>query len=82
MDLQKIWIPDPKTKEASVSLTMLVVSFAIALVACGLQMAKVVENISSVTELFYATTALYFGRRFSAGSKTFSSESTDQTKPQ
>jgi hypothetical protein len=80
MDLSKIWVADPKTKEPSVSLTMLVSSFVIALIACGLHMAKVVENISSVTELFYATTALYFGRRFSMNGKTYSSESSD--KPQ
>lgn len=82
MDLEKIWIKDPKTKESSVSLTMLVSAFAIALIACALHMAKVVENISSVTELFYATTALYFGRRFTAANKTYSSEPSDTTKPQ
>lgn len=72
-----LWITDPQTKLASVSLTMLVVTFVATLVAAGLNMAEVVKDTSCMTELFYANVALYFGRRFSVGKTTASSEKTE-----
>lgn len=76
----QLWISDPKTKEASVSLSMLVVTFVGALVAAALHMTGQVNDTSIMTELFYANVALYFGRRFSVGGKTASSEKTDGTQ--
>ena len=69
MDLTKLLVQDPKQKEPSVSLTMLLVTFIVVLVAAGLDMAGKVKSTSVVTELFYACTALYFGRRFNIGGK-------------
>lgn len=60
-----MWIKDPSTKKKSVSLTFAVIAFVGVLVAAGLQMANKIQNTSVMTEVFYATTALYFGRRFS-----------------
>lgn len=59
-----MWIKDPVTKKKSVSLTFTCIAFLGVLIAAGLQMANKIENTSVMTEVFYATTALYFGRRF------------------
>lgn len=81
MEIKGIWMDDPKTKEPSVSLTMLVVSFVGVLVAAGLQMSNVIKDTSVMTEIFYANVALYFGRKFSAGSKSYETESTSIDQP-
>ena len=72
-----LWITDPKTKEPSVSLSMLVVVFVGTLIAACLNMADIVKDTSCMTELFYANVALYFGRRFTVGKTTASSEKTE-----
>lgn len=73
----QLWITDPKTKEASVSLTLLIVTFVGALVASGLQCFGVIDNTGMAPELFYGNVALYFGRRFTVGKTTASSEKTE-----
>ena len=59
-----LWITDPKTKEKSVSLTLMSVAFVALLVASTFHLSGLVENTSSLTELFGICTGLYFGRRF------------------
>jgi hypothetical protein len=71
-----LWIKDPKTKEASVSLSLMVISFTALLAASTLHLAKLTENTSSLTELFVTTAGLYFGRRF----QTKSGNSIDSPK--
>lgn len=78
MNLNLLWIADPKTKEGSISLTLLMVTFIAALVACGLEVAGVIKSTSSIVELFYANVALYFGRRFNMNGKSFASESPEK----
>ena len=81
MELKGIWMDDPKTKEPSVSLTMLTVSFLGILIAAGLHMADIVKDTSVLTEVFYANVALYFGRKFNSSTKTFGdSTNVDQPK--
>lgn len=72
-----LWVTDPKTKEQSVSLSMLMVSFVALLVACALNMAEIIKDTSSLTELFFANVALYFGRRFNVKGNEYSSEKTE-----
>lgn len=81
MEIKGIWMDDPKTKEPSVSLSMLVVSFVGVLVAAGLHMSDIVKDTSVMTEIFYANVALYFGRRFTAGNKSYGLESTNVDQP-
>jgi len=69
MDLSRILIKDPKQKEPSVSLTMMLIAFIVALVAAGLDMAGKIKSTSVTLELFWGVTALYFGRRFNIGGK-------------
>ena len=64
MQINLPWIVDPKTKEGSVSLTMLVISFIGVMVASGLEMSGKVENTSILMETFYASAGLYWGRKF------------------
>jgi len=59
------WVVDPKTKEPSVSLTLMIVSFVLALAAWALILAKKIEAPSIIMELFYSTACLYFGRKIS-----------------
>jgi len=72
-----LWIKDPKTQEASVSLSLLVITFVGTIGAAVLHMADVVKDTSVMSEMFYANLALYFGRRFNIGNKTISSEKTE-----
>lgn len=62
--MEKLFILDPKTKERSVSLTLLLVSFISVLIASGLEMAGVIKTVSVVPELFFACAGLYFGRKY------------------
>jgi len=67
MNIDKAFIKDPKTGESSVSLTLMLVTFMGAVIASVLEMCNLVESTSLAAELFYATSALYFGRRFNIG---------------
>lgn len=69
MNISKLLVNDPKQKEPSVSLTMLLVSFIVVLIAAGLEMAGKVKGTSITLELFWGTCGLYFGRRFNIGGK-------------
>lgn len=63
-----LWIADPKSKEPSVSLTLLTLSFVALLVASTVHLAGLTDNTSSLTELFVTTAGLYFGRKFTTKS--------------
>lgn len=73
-----LWLKDPKDGTVSVSLTLLVIFAVGALVSASLNMAGVVQNTSTFTELFYSACALYFGRRFSFKGQSFSSEKAEE----
>jgi hypothetical protein len=77
-----VWVDDPVTKLPSVSLTLLVVSFAAVIVAGALNMAGVVASTSLFSEVFYSTVALYFGRRMTVGSKVVSADKAEEIKTQ
>lgn len=64
MDFRGIWLIDPTTKLPSVSLTLLVISFAALLVASGLHLKHLTDNTSSLLQTFVTCSGLYFGRRF------------------
>jgi len=67
MDITKLLIKDPKGDQApSVSLTMMLVTFIVLLVAAGLEMAGKVKGTSIILEAFWGTAGLYFGRKFTA----------------
>lgn len=66
MDLNKIWVVDPKTGESSVSLTMVVVSFLVCLFAMALEMIGVISNTSMTFEMFGAACGLYWGRKWTS----------------
>jgi len=67
-----MYLKDPVTKEYSVSLTFLVISFALVI---GFSIASVLDYSKTpepLVDLFYACAALYFGRRISVNNKIFS----------
>lgn len=65
MDIN-IWIKDPKSKEDSVSLTLLITTFGICMIATGLEAAGVIKTTSMAFEMFGAASGLYFGRKFTS----------------
>ena len=67
---------DPKTEKESISLTLMLVSFVILVVLSTLKALEHVNSVGAFQELFYATAALYFGRRVNINNKLFSSEPT------
>lgn len=64
---------DPKTKEPSVSLSFVLIAFIVVLFGSVANVLGYVEKEPGpLMELFYATAALYFGRRVSMNNKIFS----------
>lgn len=59
-----MWLIDPKTKEKSVTLTLLFLSFLLVIGAIICQIIGKVDSTSVSLELFYACLANYFGRKF------------------
>jgi hypothetical protein len=74
------WITDPKDGKASITLTLVVISFAAAIIGAGLEIAGVTKTTSILMELFVGNLATYLGRRLSFGGKVGSSESTGENK--
>jgi len=76
--LPLFFIQDPVTKQPSVSLTMLIVSFILTVLALINKVAKIVHgvDIENTLELLIITASLYFGRAFtrSGGSSLDSSK--------
>ena len=66
-----MYLTDPKTGEKSVTLTFLVVSFLLFSGFAAASALGHVKDVNSLSELFYACAALYFGRRVKVGTKTF-----------
>lgn len=64
MKVDLLWIQEPKTKEPSTSLTLVVLSALILIVAIGLEMSGLVKNTSMCFEFFGASCGLHFGNRF------------------
>lgn len=65
-----IWINSPTDGKPSVSLSLMIISFAVAMVISILQVFKAVESGGMCLEIFYATSALYFGNKFTARGKS------------
>lgn len=61
-----MWVKDPETGKSSVSLTLLVISAAICVIAEGLEMSKLISTTSMSYEMFATACGLYFGRKFSS----------------
>jgi hypothetical protein len=82
MKLNLAWVVDPKTKEESVSLTLVVVFGLASLFTNILKATGKVDDVAGLNELFYSALALYFSRRnLSFGNKTYSaSEAEELTK--
>lgn len=77
------WIQDPSNNNLpSVSLTLLIATFIGAVAAGSLELAELTKSTSLFSELFYSSCALYFGRRFSVGSKSFSSDKAEELTSQ
>lgn len=68
MDISKILVQDPKEKVPSVSLTMMLASFIIVLIASVLDMMGKVKSTSIILEVFWGTCGLYWGRKFNSKS--------------
>lgn len=83
-----MWFTDPSKGGKSVSLTLMMASFTI-LVGVGLaQSLGKLDSTGPFLELFFTTTALYFGRRISykgvgygAEDKKESGDSSDKVGP-
>lgn len=66
MNLDKVWVKDPKTGELSVSLTLVVVFALVSLFGMFLEMSGVTNNTSMCFEMFGAACGLYFGRKYTS----------------
>lgn len=73
MQLNILWVEDPGTKKLSVSLTNLVLSALVLVIAIGLNLANITKDTSSALAYFGLSASLYFGRKLSVGNQTFDS---------
>lgn len=65
-----MWLKREKPEE-SVTLTLMIVSFAGVMVGSGLEMAGVVKSTSILFETFGACVAMYLGRKINFRGQTF-----------
>lgn len=75
-----IWLKDPITNVPSVSLTILVATFVLTVIAGAAHMSGYAQSTSLFAEMFYSATALYFGRRLNIGGKAYASDKTEEVK--
>lgn len=66
-----MYLTDPKDGKKSVTLTFLVITFILFAGFAGAGALGYTKDVNSLSELFYACAALYFGRRVKVGTKTF-----------
>lgn len=74
---------DPSTDKSSVSLTLLIISFVLTIVGIiGKWGGYLKIDIDQSLSLFYACSALYFGRKISSGKNSLESknDTTDQQR--
>lgn len=69
-----MWIEDPKTKEPSISLTIVVITGILCLIGAGLEMGGVVKSTSMLMELYLTACGLYFGRKFTGAKGSLEKE--------
>lgn len=65
-----MWLTDPITKRKSVSLTLMMLVFVLAMGANIAQMFGRIKEVGITTELLYTFVGLYFGRRFTYKGKS------------
>ncbi len=80
MNISKLLLLDPKSKQKSVSLTLVIISFILVVSAAGFQVAGKVDNVSVFFEMFLTTSGLYFGRRFNLNNKIIGVEGDKASK--
>jgi hypothetical protein len=68
--LPLFFVQDPVTRLPSVSLTLLIVSFTLAILSLLNKVANIVDgvDVENTLELLIITASLYFGRAFTRGS--------------
>lgn len=66
MNLDNVWVKDPKSGEASVSLTLVVIMALVCLFGMGLEMSGLINNTSMAFEMFGASCGLYWGRKWTS----------------
>lgn len=76
------FVRDPIKQAPSVSLTLLIISFGVAVVTNILNLTKQLDDVGYVMELFYACSCLYFGRSFTGKSGSQINESGQSTPAQ
>lgn len=64
------FVKDPKNKEESVSLTLLLITYSLLIVSGVLQIFKVVDDVSIFDTLFLTCSGLYWGRRIKLSKDT------------
>lgn len=76
----KFWIKDPKDNNPSVSLTLMMYSFIGVLSVNILVSLGKLPNTGIMSEIFYATAALYFGRRSKMANVSFEDKVDNESK--
>lgn len=75
MNLNSIWILDPKdSNKPSVTLTLVVYCFIICTVIGILNAVGKTQNTSIFLDMFWGSLGTYLGRRISFANKTFGSD--------
>lgn len=74
------WIIDPKTKEESISLTLMLVTFLIVSVLGVLESLEKVKSTGPFVEILLSFIALYFGRRMTFKGQSYSADKAEEIK--
>lgn len=66
MTMRDLWVSDPHSGKKSVSLTLVVVSAAVVVIAMGLEMSGLIKTTSMAFEFFGTSCGLYWGRKYTS----------------
>ena len=75
-----LYLNDPKDGKPSVSLSLLLVSFILAVGFGAAQALGKTQSMGPLLEIFYSMTCLYFGRRFTFKGQQYTSDKAEAIK--
>lgn len=78
--MKLVWINDPKDNSPSISLTLLIVTFAITSVLGVLEALEKVKSTGPFVEILLSFIALYFGRRLKFKGQDYSADKAEEIK--
>lgn len=69
-----MWLKDPKTKEESITVTIVVITLLIACIGAIVEFCGIGKAPNAAIDLFWGSLAGYVGRKFMVNGKSFNGD--------